>query len=58
MVFSNHASNQDNNSNDNSRIHQNSKAHKEVMSLRLTFQMTFRSDDKANPAEAGFTVVI
>ena len=26
------------------------------MSLRLTFQMTFRSDDKTNPAEAGFSL--
>ena len=60
MVFSNHASNQANNLKadgeqiSNSSNHKNNKAHKEVMSLLWTFQTIFRSDDKTNPAEAGF----
>lgn len=57
MVFSNNTSNQDNNRKDNNSSHQNKKAHKEEMSLRWTFQATFRSDDKTNPAEAGFFII-
>ncbi len=53
MVFNNHASNQDSNRNDNSN-HQNNKAHKEAMSLRWTLMIQYHSDDKTNPAEAGF----
>lgn len=55
MVFSNHASNQDNNLKDNSS-HQNNKAHKEEMSLRWTSTTIFRFDDKTNPAEAGLVL--
>lgn len=53
MVFSNHASNQDSNRNDNSS-HQNNKANKEGMSLLWTSTIQYPSDDKINPAEAGF----
>lgn len=56
MVFSNHASNQDNNRNDSNSSHQNNKSHKEEMSLRWTSTTTSHSDDKTNPAEAGFVV--
>nr|UVX34045.1 MAG: hypothetical protein [Bacteriophage sp.] len=54
MVFNNHASNQDNNRNDNNNSHKNNKAHKEAMSLRWTSKIQYPSDDKTNPAEAGF----
>ena len=53
MVFSNHASNQGNNRNDNSSS-QNNKARKEGMSLLWTSTTIFPSGDKTNPAEAGF----
>lgn len=56
MVFNNHVSNQDSNSNGNNSNRQNNKAHKEAMSLRWAFQMTFRFDDNDNPAEAGLVV--
>lgn len=52
MVFSNHASNQGNNRNSSSN--QNNKAHKEAMSRRWTSMIQYPSDDKTNPAEAGF----
>ncbi|ATE85659.1 hypothetical protein KGB36_gp12 [Shigella phage Sf11 SMD-2017] len=57
MVFNSHASNQANNRNDNNS-RQNNKSHKEAMSPQWTSTTTFRSDDKTNPAEAGFIVVI
>lgn len=53
MVFNNHASNQAINRNDNSS-NQNNKANKEAMSLRWTLTIQYPSDDKNNPAEAGF----
>lgn len=53
MVFNNHTSNQDSNRNDNNS-HQNNKSHKEEMSLRWISMMISPSDDKTNPAEAGF----
>lgn len=55
MVFNNNASNQDNNRNDNNS-NQDNKSHKEAMRIRWGFQMIFRSDDKTNPAEAGFII--
>lgn len=54
MVFSNNASNQDNNHNDSNSSNQNSKAHKEAMSLLWTSMIQYPSDDKTNPAYAGF----
>lgn len=45
MVFSNHASNQDNNHNDHSS-NQNSKASKEEMSLQWNLMIQFRFDEK------------
>ena len=48
MVFNNNS--KDNNS------HQNNKAHKEEMSLQWTSTIQYPSDDKTNPAEAGFIV--
>lgn len=54
MVFSNQSSNQDSNHNDNNSNHQNNKAHKEAMSLRWILMIQHPSDDKTNPAEAGF----
>lgn len=56
MVFSNNSSNQANKRNDNSS-NQNNKAHKEGMRLIWTSKTTFRSDDKTNPAEAGFLFI-
>nr|DAM07437.1 MAG TPA: hypothetical protein [Caudoviricetes sp.] len=56
MVFSNHASNQASSHKDNNS-HQNNKAHKEEVSRRWTLMIQYHSDDKTNPAEAGFFVI-
>ena len=53
MVFSNHTNNQANNRKDNNS-RQNNKAHKQAMSRRWTSMIQYHSDDKTNPAEAGF----
>lgn len=53
---SNQVSNQASNHNNYSR-NQNNKAHKEEMSLRWNSTIQYHSDDKTNPAEAGFCLV-
>lgn len=58
MVFSNNASNQANNRNDSNSSNQNNKAHKEAIILRWTLTIQYPSDDKTNPAEAGFLLII
>ena len=63
LVSSNHASSKDSNLKaDGEQIrnssHQNNKAHKEATSLRWTSTIQYHSDDKTNPAEAGFVIKI
>lgn len=58
MVFSNNDGNHANNPRGNNSSNQNNKAHREEMSLRWTSTTTFPSDDKNNPAEAGFVFIL